>query len=70
MANISLSGWLGPRLSAKPVVELFPGWVLGAGQRADNPTRFRRELWPLLLRPFAVSWLDNSKLFLYSGKAG
>jgi FkbM family methyltransferase len=64
---MSLSGWLGPRLAAKPVVELFPGWVLGSGQRADNASRVRRELWPLLRRPFAVPWLDNSKLFLYPG---
>jgi FkbM family methyltransferase len=64
---MSLSGWLGPRLSAKPVVELFPGWVLGAGQRADNASRFRRELWPLLRQPFVVSWLENSQLFLYPG---
>jgi len=64
---MSLSGWLGPRLSAKAVVELFPGWVLGSGQRADNASRVRRELWPLLRQPFAVSWLDNSKLFLYPG---
>jgi FkbM family methyltransferase len=67
LANVSLSGWLGPRLSAKPVVELFPGWVLGSGQRADSASRVRRELWPLLRQPFAVSWLDNSKLFLYPG---
>jgi FkbM family methyltransferase len=67
MANMSLSGWLGPRLSAKPVVELFPGWVLGSGQRANSASQFRRELWPLLRHPFAVSWLDNSKLFLYPG---
>jgi FkbM family methyltransferase len=64
---MSLSGWLGPRLSAKPVVDLVPGWVLGSGQRADNASRFRRELWPLLRQPFAVSWLESSKLFLYPG---
>jgi FkbM family methyltransferase len=67
VANMSLSGWLGPRLAAKPVVELFPGWMLGSGQRADSASQFRRELWPLLRQPFAVSWLDNSKLFLYPG---
>jgi FkbM family methyltransferase len=64
---MSLSGWLGPRLSAKPVVELFPGWVLGSGQRADAASQVRRELWPLLRQPFAVSWLESSKLFLYPG---
>jgi FkbM family methyltransferase len=67
MANMSLSGWLGPRLAAKPVVELFPGWVLGSGQRADAATQFRRELWPLLRSPFAVPWLENSQLLLYPG---
>jgi FkbM family methyltransferase len=67
VANMSLSGWLGPRLAAKPVVELFPGWVLGSGQRADNASRLRREFWPLLRQPFTVSWLDDSKLLLYPG---
>ena len=67
MANLSLSGWLGPRLAAKPVVELSPGWVLGTGQRADGASRMRRELWPLLRRPFSVPWLENSHLFLYPG---
>jgi FkbM family methyltransferase len=64
---MSLSGWLGPRLSAKPAIKLSPGWVLGSEQRADNASRFRRELWPLLRQPFAVEWLENSKLFLYPG---
>jgi FkbM family methyltransferase len=41
--------------------------VLGSGQRAGSASQLRRELWPLLRQPFAVSWLDNSKLFLYPG---
>jgi FkbM family methyltransferase len=64
---MSLSSWLGPRLSAKPVLEPFPGWLLGSGQRADAGSRIRREIWPLLLRPFAVPWLENAQLILYPG---
>ena len=64
---MSLSSWLGPRLAAKPTVELHPGWVLGSGQRADSASRFRKRLWPLLRAPFAVPWLENSQLLLYPG---
>ncbi|HLW86699.1 MAG TPA: FkbM family methyltransferase [Candidatus Sulfotelmatobacter sp.] len=64
---MSLSGWLGPRLAARPVLEPFPGWVLGSGQRVGSANRFRRELWPLLRQPFAVPWLENLELFLYPG---
>ena len=67
MAKMSLSGWLGPRLSARPILEPFPGWVLGSGQRADPAIRFRREVWPFLRRPFAVPWLENLWLVLYPG---
>ncbi len=67
MSHLSLSGWLGPRLSAKPVLEPFPGWVLGSGQRADSASRFRKRLWRLLRRPFAVAWLENLQLLLFPG---
>lgn len=62
---MSLSAWLGRRLAAKAVVDLYPGWVLGSGQRADSASLFRKKLWPLLPRPFAVPWLENSQLLLY-----
>src|ERR1700756_4629680 len=53
------------RLAAKPVLESFPGWVLGAGQSGDFPTWLRRQIWPLLRSPFEIEWLDGLCLTLY-----
>ena len=55
------------RLAAVPVVESFPGWVLGSGQSADVGTRLRKKVWRLLRSPFDIDWLDGLRLTLYPG---
>jgi FkbM family methyltransferase len=53
------------RLAAKPVLQPYPGWVLGSGQSASSQTRFRRALWRLFRKPLIVPWLDDLRLTLY-----
>jgi FkbM family methyltransferase len=54
-------------MAAKPVLEPYPGWVLGSGQSASAAARFRRTLWRCFRRPFVVRWLDDLHLTLYPG---
>ena len=67
MSPLSLDAGLGTRLAAKPILEPYPGWVLGSGQSASPETRFRRAIWRLFPKPFTVSWLDGLHLTLYPG---
>ncbi|HMK23989.1 MAG TPA: FkbM family methyltransferase [Terriglobales bacterium] len=60
------ASWPG-RLAAAPVIELFPGWVLGSGQAANLITRLRKGIWRLLRSPFEVEWLEGLRVVLYPG---
>src|ERR1700758_4255297 len=55
------------RLAAKPVLQPYPGWVLGSGQSASSQTRFRRAVWRLCRKPFTVPWFDDLRLTLHPG---
>src|SRR5215475_5734891 len=67
MVLSKFSAHLGADLAAKPVLQPYPGWVLGAGQSASLQTRSRRTIWRLLQNPFVVPWLDELRLTLYPG---
>jgi FkbM family methyltransferase len=55
------------RLAAKPVLEPFPGWWVGAGQSDGVATRVRKIAWRWLRDPFEVTWFDGWRLSLYPG---
>lgn len=55
------------RLAARPVIEAFPGWVLGSGQSADLAARLRKKIWRILRSPFEIEWLEGLRLTLYPG---
>ncbi len=67
MARVGLSRWLGERIAAKPVLESYPGWVLGAGERNGIATRARRQLWHWLSDGVEIEWLDGLRLRLPAG---
>jgi len=64
MARGTLSRWLGRRLAAAPVIEPYPGWVLGAGEKQGISARARRLLWRWLRAEFEVEWLGGLRLRL------
>ncbi len=67
MARLGLSRWLGERIAAKPVLEPYPGWVLGAGERNGIASRARRRFWRWVPDGLEIEWLDGLRLRLPAG---
>ena len=67
MPRRSLSRWLATHLAAAPVIEPYPGWVLGAGEKQGIGPWARRQLWRWLRAEFEGEWLDGLRLQLLPG---
>ena len=59
-------GWPG-LLAAKPQLDPYPSWALGAGDTSTPSAYLRKILWRHLRRPFDICWLDDLRLRLYPG---
>jgi FkbM family methyltransferase len=65
MSQLSLGSRIGTRLAAKPLLQPYPGWMLGSGRSANSAARLRRMVWGCYRRPFTVPWLDGLHVTLY-----
>ena len=62
-----VSRWLAEHVAAKPVLDPYPGWFLGAGEKQPISARARRQLWRWVRSGIDVEWLEGLRLHLDPG---
>ena len=63
----SASRWLASSVPASPLLQTYPGWRLGSGERRSGSlaTWFRRQLWYGISSPVLTPWLEGLRVYAY-----
>jgi FkbM family methyltransferase len=64
-----MSRWLAQCAPPSPMLKLYPGWRLGAGEKRSGSlsTELRRQIWSAIRVPVITPWLEGLSVYAYPG---